>query len=228
MALRFVLADAELELVPPEVAGHPAVRSQAEAIGKRPAHLLLDQNQHGPAIRKLPGGDRRGRPDIVQYTLLTLLESPLAKADGLEVAVHTRDGILIRIRPDTRLPRGEARFQGLIAKVLLEGRSQPEDPLLWSEGKKAPAQALSSFAKGPVLRLDETGAAITPTDLAARAEGGELTVVLGAFPSGDFPEAWKKAAPEAASIWPAPLNAWAVAAELVAAFRAKWGPAGPA
>ncbi|HEX2066609.1 MAG TPA: 16S rRNA methyltransferase, partial [Candidatus Thermoplasmatota archaeon] len=192
--LRVLLAEAELELAPPEVAGHPAVRASAKAQDRRPGEVLLDQNLHGAALAKLPDGARRGRPDIVHYCLLTLLESPLAKAGGLEVAVHTRHRLLIRVRPETRLPRGEARFQGLMGRVLREGRSQDKKPLIWVEGEASPAQALHAFAKGPVLRLDEGGSLLPPADLAARADAaGDLTVVLGAFPSGAFLPAWAEA-----------------------------------
>jgi rRNA pseudouridine-1189 N-methylase Emg1 (Nep1/Mra1 family) len=74
------------------------------------------------------------------------------------------------------------------------------------------------------VRLDEGGAALSPADVVGKAKGGDLTLVLGAFPSGDFAEGWKQAAPDAVSIWKEPLNAWAVAGELVAAWRAKHGP----
>lgn len=225
--LRVLLAEAELELVPTEIAGHPAVRASAKAQDRRPGQVVLDQNLHGAALGKLEDGARRGRPDIVHYCLLTLLESPLAKAGGLEVAIHTRHRLLIRVKPDTRLPRGEARFQGLMGKVLREGRSQDKKPLIWveGEGELTPAQALHAFAKGPVLRLDEGGAGLSPADIAARADAaGDLTLVLGAFPSGAFLPEWVEAVPEAVSIWAEPLNAWAVAAEVAAGYRARWGP----
>lgn len=228
MVLVVILADAELELVPVEVAGHPSVRNQAEILGRRPSEILLDQNVHAMAARQLPDGARRGRPDIVQITLLTLLESPLCKAGHLEVAIHTRHGELIRIRKDTRLPRGEPRFQGLLAKVLLAGKSQDKDPLIWSEGRKGPGQVVATVAKGPIVRLDEGGPVFTPAQVAAKAVDGDLTLVLGAFPSGTFTPAWTTAAPEAASIWPEPLTAWGVAGELVAAFRASQSNLGAA
>jgi rRNA pseudouridine-1189 N-methylase Emg1 (Nep1/Mra1 family) len=135
--------------------------------------------------------------------------------------------LLIRIKPDTRLPRGEARFQGLMGKVLREGRSQDKKPLIWAQDDTlTPAQALHAFAKGPVLRLDEGGALLSPADVAARADASQdLTLVLGAFPSGSFSPEWKEAAPETVSIWRDPLNAWAVASEVVSGYRARWGPA---
>lgn len=217
--LHVVLAGAEVELAPESIAGHPAVRTTAKEQNRKGTEVLLDQNVHGSAIKQLPDGERRGRPDILHYTLLTLLESPLNKEGRLKVLVHTRGGELLNIRPDTRLPRGEARWQGLLSKVLRDGASQDKQPLLWSDGGRTPAQVLAE-CKGPVVRLDEGGAALTPLELARKAKDGDLTVVLGAFPSGDFAPDWKRAAPEAVSIFPQALNAWAVAAEAVAAFRA--------
>ncbi|MEK6986366.1 MAG: 16S rRNA methyltransferase [Candidatus Thermoplasmatota archaeon] len=218
--LTVILAEAELELVPESIAGHPAVRVSARDQKRNPGEILLDQNVHWQAVKPLPESARRGRPDIVQMCLLTLLESPLNKMGQLSVVVHTRNNELIRIKPDTRLPRGEARFQGLFAKVLRDGRSHDKESLVWVEGTGEPRAILDQVAKGPVVRLDETGNTATPAQLAAR--GRDLTVVLGAFPSGGFGQAWKNAVPDVVSIWPEPLVAWAVAAELVAGCRAAW------
>lgn len=218
--LRILLAEAELELVPESIAGHPNVRKAAKASGKRSGEMLLDQNAHQHACRQLEDGARRGRPDIVQYCLLSLLESPLAKQGGLEVAIHTRHGQLIRIRPDTRLPRGEGRFQGLMSKVLQTGTSQEgPEPLVHIETTCSPAEALERFGRGPVLRLDEGGADVAPRDLPARSKHDKLTLLLGAYPSGAWSSAWQEAAPEAVRIYDQPLNAWAVAAECVAGYR---------
>jgi rRNA small subunit pseudouridine methyltransferase Nep1 len=222
--LTVILADAELELVPADIAGHPSVRNSAKNQDRKPTEILLDQNVHAAAAKQLPEGERRGRPDIVHYTLLTLLESPLAKSGNLQVAIHTRHAELIRVRGDTRLPRGEGRMQGLLAKVLREGSSNQPGPLVWSEGSMAAKSVLDKVAKGPVVRLDEGGEAAAPDDVALLGQDGHLTVVLGAFPSGSFSEAWRKAAPKAVSVWPAALNAWAIAAEMVAAHRRVWGP----
>ncbi len=218
--LTVILAEAEVELVPEEVAGHPAVRISAKDQNRRPTEILLDQNVHWQAIKQLQDGARRGRPDILQMTLLTLLESPLNKKGELSVVVHTRNNELIRVKPDTRLPRGEARFQGLFAKVLRDGRSHDKDALVWVEGVGEPAAVLQKAAKGPVVRLDEAGNTATPAQLASR--GRDLTIVLGCFPSGGFSTAWKTAVPDVVSIWPEPLVAWAVAAEIVAGCRAAW------
>lgn len=216
--LYVVLAEAEVELAPESVAGHPAIRAMAKDLNRKPTEVLLDQNMHHQAIRQLPDGERRGRPDIVHYTLLALLESPLNKEGRLQVLVQTRNGELIRFKPDTRLPRGEARFQGLLSKVLREGASQDKQPLVWVEEGDSPAKVLRN-CQGPIVRLDEGAAAGTGMDVARHAKDGDLTVVLGAFPSGQFGAPWMAAVPNAVSVFAQPLNAWAVAAEVVTAFR---------
>ncbi len=214
--MHVIIADAELELVPEDIAGHPVVRKHAQAMGKRPGQLLLDANHHWQASKALPDGERRGRPDIVQMSLLGLLESPLNKAGGLEVSIHTRHGKWIHIRPDTRLPRGEARFQGVFARVLSTGQSQDKDPLIWSESA-SPAKIIKQ-APGKVLRLAE-GADVVDIDAVAKDAGKDATVIIGGFPSGDFSDGWKAAAPATVSLWPEALVAWAVAAECAAAWR---------
>ncbi len=224
--LRVILADAEVELVPGDIAGHPSVRNQAKLLGKQPTRLLLDANAHRAALHQLPDGERRGRPDILQYSLLTLLESPLNKVGGLEVGIHARDGQFIRIKPETRLPRGEARFQGVFARVLAEGKSQDKNPLVWSEGTLTPTDVLAKFATGKVLRLDPAGPAMRFEDLPAQADG-DLTIIVGGFAHGTFTQAWQDAAPDCVSLWPELLTAWAVLGECVAHWRAQKAPSLP-
>ncbi len=210
--MRFILAEAEVEIVPPEIRGHPQVRKVAREASRRPEEMLLDANHHWQAMQSLPDAKRRGRPDITHLTLLTILESPLCKAGHAEVLVHTRDGHLLRVRRDTRLPRAEARFQGLMAKVLTTGRSNEGDPLIQDLGRVEPVDVVKD-APTSIVRLDEGGAQVQPWNLSAG------TAVIGAYPAGEWSEAWRLAVPEAISIWPESLNAWAVAAEIVAGQR---------
>ncbi len=227
MGLRVILAEAEVELIPQEILGHGAVEAHARNLNRAATSMLLDQNHHHAAMRRLPNKERRGRPDIVHTTLLHLLESPLCRAGGLQVCIHTRHRELIRIRPETRLPRGEARFQGVMARVLKQGASQDQDPLIWNDGKRSAEQILESFAKGPVFRLDEGGTTATPLQLVDQAKRDDLTIVLGAFPHGEWGGEWTKAVPKTVSIWPEALNAWVVAAEVAVSFRARHGPHRP-
>lgn len=224
MALRVLLAEAELELIPKEIQDHSAVLSHASRVERPTGSLLLDQNVHKPAMKELHDAPRRGRPDIAHHCLLHLLEHPLSKTENLQVAVHTRHGDLLRFHHETRLPRGEVRFHGVMAKVLREKPDQKASKLVWHDGRVNPQQALQQFAQGPIIRLDEDGQRLSPLQLVDRAVDGNLTVILGAFAAGDWSKVWQKAAPETASIWPDALNAWVVGAEVTAAWRSRYGP----
>jgi rRNA pseudouridine-1189 N-methylase Emg1 (Nep1/Mra1 family) len=49
--LHLVLADCELERVPPEIADHRVIRWWARRRGRRPTELLLDSSLFYPALR---------------------------------------------------------------------------------------------------------------------------------------------------------------------------------
>lgn len=220
MSLRILIANAQLELVPPEICGHPSIRRMSQFLGKKGATFILDQNQHRPAMKGIEDEAIRGRPDLLHYTLLNILEGPMAREGRVEVAVHTREGHFLRFRKDTRLPRGESRFHGVMSRVLRLGASQDKDPLVWVESTCGAKKALESFAKGPVIRLDAGGKALDPMTLAKQSNHGELTIVIGGFAHGGFPQEWIDLVPTTASLYGEELNAWTVAAEVVAGYRA--------
>ncbi|MFW9984574.1 MAG: 16S rRNA methyltransferase, partial [Candidatus Odinarchaeota archaeon] len=73
------LIDAALELVPVEITSDPAVISTAKSRGKPPDQILLDDALHSKALQQLPDNEKRGRPDIIHRSLLTALDSILAR-----------------------------------------------------------------------------------------------------------------------------------------------------
>ncbi|MDG6220885.1 MAG: 16S rRNA methyltransferase, partial [Candidatus Thermoplasmatota archaeon] len=119
--LTLVLADAELELVPEEIARHPSVVKNAQKRGKRPELTLLDSSLHHQALRKIVDGGRRGRPDIAHFFLLLALDSIANSRQEMRVFVHTRNDDVITIDPETRIPRSSNRFFGLVESLFLNG-----------------------------------------------------------------------------------------------------------
>ena len=175
---RLVLAEAPLETVPRELWGHPSVYKYARKRGKPPRSILLDSSLHHQAMRGLPDRERRGRPDVVHLTLLSVLEAPVVRRGLVEVVVHTYGDYVIEIDPSTRLPRNYQRFTGLIEQLLEHGAAPPtaEKPLITVR-----PGALESLARGALL-LDP--GAEEETRLAEAAERlleGD-TVVVAAVP----------------------------------------------
>lgn len=217
--LTLILAEAELELVPESIKMHPQVQSAARARDRRPSRTLLDSSVHHEAMRGLPEAERRGRPDLVHFSLLLALDSALNQVDGLRVVVHTRNDERLAVNPDTRLMRNYPRFVGLVEKLFREGASpDAENPLLVLEPGWSLARVLQHHARGGVVCFHERGRPVEPgAFLAGKAQASpDLTVVLGCFPHGDFhaePASW---ASEVVSLGGAPLSVWTVEMEVLA------------
>lgn len=219
--LTLVLADAELELVPDAVKSHPQVVAAARARDRRPARTLLDASLHHEALRDLPEGERRGRPDLVHFALLLALDSALNQDDGLRVVVHTRNDERLAVNPATRLMRHYPRFVGLMEKLFREGYSPNErEPLLLLEPGWPLERVIERHRSGPVVCFRESGPPTEPAAfLAAKAAAGDLTVVLGCFPHGDYrsdPAGWSD---EVVSLGGPALSVWSVEMEVIAGWE---------
>jgi len=216
--LTLILAESELELVPEAIADHVQVRAAARARDRRPARTLLDASLHHEAMRALPESERRGRPDLVHFALLLALDSALNKADELRVVVHTRNDARIAIHPDTRLMRNYPRFVGLMEKLLREGASPKENPLLVHEEGWPLARILEHHRAGPVVAFHEAGRPVEPGAFLAekKAAGDDLTVVLGCFPHGDFKTPPAQWADDVVGLGGEPLSVWTVEMEVLA------------
>ena len=217
--LTLVLADAELELVPESIVHHSQVQKAARARDRRPSRTLLDSSVHHEALRAVPEGERRGRPDLVHFSLLLALDSALNKADELRVVVHTRNDQRLAIHPDTRLMRHYPRFVGLMEKLFQTGASPTrEDPLLLLEDGWPLKRVLEHHATGPIVCFQEKGPAVEPGAwLAQRRQASpDLTVVLGCFPHGDFHEDPATWASEVVGLGGEALSVWTVEMEVLA------------
>jgi rRNA small subunit pseudouridine methyltransferase Nep1 len=184
--LTLVLADSELEMVPASIAGHPACVSPARKRGRQASHTLLDSSVHHAALERLQDGDRRGRPDLVHFFLLAAQDSILNIEGGLRVAVHTRNGEAIRIRPDTRLPKNQARFCSLMEQLFLNGRVPPEGEPLMSMTKGSLEAIIKGTGAKEVVALSPKGRPVEPRAYFAKKRGRDIAYIIGGFPDGDF------------------------------------------
>jgi rRNA small subunit pseudouridine methyltransferase Nep1 len=216
--LTLVLCDAELELVPPKLTGHQQVIRSAQHSGVSPSKMLLDSSLHYAAMRSLPQGERRGRPDLVHFFLLTVLESIPNKLGHVRVYVHTRNDEVIEVAPQTRLIRNYNRFCGLMQKLFENGSVGEPEPLLTMKRdfplsdllKKIKPQRGIVLAPAPQFRL--------PSELFRPDDAtGHVAALIGGFPSGDYRSPLPPGF-ERVSIHPEPLTVWTVAAELLAHY----------
>jgi rRNA small subunit pseudouridine methyltransferase Nep1 len=217
--LTLILADSELEMVPDSIAGHGCCLSHARKRGRRPNETLLDSTVHYPAMERLSEGNRRGRPDLVHFFLLTALDSILNLEGGLTVIVHTRNGRVIRVRPDTRLPKNQNRFIALMEQLFLKGQVPPQGDALMTIEDGTVKGILEKAQPGRVIVLSPKGKATELRKHFSRSRTSNVACIVGGFPDGDFTSPVYDLADEVLSISPHILKVWTVASEILVNFR---------
>ena len=117
-----VLAESALELVPAKLRHHPSVASHAKKLGKKPSEILLDNSWHFAAMKGIDGELKRGRPDLVHFSILEVTTIPLYLQNRVSLYVHTIDDKVISFGQNVRVPKSYHRFAGLIEKLYREER----------------------------------------------------------------------------------------------------------
>lgn len=226
----FILADSELELIPPELQRERSILNNARARGKAPEKILLDASHHHPAFVKLKESERRGRPDIVHFFLMLAMDSDLNAAGKLKVFVHTRNNDVIAVKPETRLPPHYPRFVGLI-ESLYEQRVVPsrENALLELRTGVALETLVAALKPDVVYVLDPLGKEDQLDKKFAEAEGKTVVVIIGGFSKGEYRSDLSKIKRETLSLGNRQQKVWTVTSKVLCAIDyASREPASPA
>lgn len=215
--ISMLLADSELELVPREIVGYPAVRLNAKRRNKSPAKSLLDASLHHSAMRALPMGDRRGRPDIVHVFLLVALESVLNRMGQLRVYIHTRNNEMISIDPTTRIPKNYPRFVGLMESLFEKGSVPEREPLIVMQSDRDIGGCIDEIPHEKVILLSPEGRRVRLSDYVNECDNALF--ILGGFPKGEFISDVRSRADDTISIYEESLPVWTVAAEILVNYE---------
>ncbi len=179
------LIETALELVPDEIVKDASVITSAKLRGKLPQHILLDEALHSKVLQTLPDSEKRGRPDIAHRSILTALDSVLAREGRLEVFIHTYCDSIIQIAPGTRLPRRIARFIGLMEQLLVSKRVPIKGPPLMQVHQGPLKTYLQRISPSSIYLLSHSGTPTSPARFAEQLISEEKPVVLvGGFPHG--------------------------------------------
>lgn len=215
--LTLIYAESALETVPKELWQHSAIKKYAEKKGKPPQFLILDRSYHHSAMRQLADNEKRGRPDIVHFSLLEALGSPLCKNGLLRVYVHTLDDNVISVNPETRLPRNYDRFIGLMEQLFESGQIPPEgSPLLTLERNVSLSKLTKSLKPDYTIVFSQDGALKTMEQaISGFSEKKNFLAIVGGFPHGTFSEPIEKLADQVVSIDRETLEAWTVSTRVI-------------
>lgn len=187
--ITFVLAEAELERIPRDILSDRTIQERSKRRKRPPAELVLDQATDFRAMRALEDGDRRGRPDIAHFWLMLVLDSIVNKKGQARLFIHTRHDQLIRVRADTRIMRNQAKFYQLLEDLFRQGEVPVNDPLLTIEPQRTLKSVLAAEAQGTKVLLDVGGERARSPRFEQLARAGDLTIVMGGFPRGEFRQA---------------------------------------
>jgi len=214
--LIFILAESALETIPKDLWRHSAVKQHSKKRRKLPQLLLLDRSYHHAAMKTLPENEKRGRPDIVHFALLEALGSPLNKERLLQVYVHTINNQVIKVKPETRLPRNYNRFVSLMEQLFELGRTPPKGPALLKLEPKTMPQLLREINSTKVVAFSRTGKPRTLEDVVSKFSNGERpAVIIGGFPHGHFSASTIQLADELVCIDEETLEAWTVTSRVI-------------
>lgn len=216
MPLTLILTEAALELVPESIAEHPSVVAHAERRGRKPNEILLDVSYHYAAMRSLKQFEKRGRPDIVHFSILEALGSPLNKEGQLETWVHTVQDEVIRIDSKTRVPRNYDRFVGLMEQLFKERRVPPKgEPLLQIDTSLLQA-VIDRIRPTELVALSTLGQPSTFEEICqSLAETDRPAVMIGCFARGHFTERNVKLADRVFSVDRESLDSWVVTSRII-------------
>lgn len=189
--LSLILAESSLELVPKELQHYNSILSHSKKLGKNPAGIILDNSWHFGAMKGISNEIKRGRPDIIHFSLLEATSIPLYFEKKISIYVHTINGKVISIGDDVRLPKSYHRFIGLIEKLFSEGKIEADGKSLLEIEDMTFAELIQKINPKRIIGLSSKGIPSTCENVAKKLTD-DSCIVIGGFPKGNFSNEIKK------------------------------------
>jgi len=157
---------------------------------------------------------KRGRPDIVHLTLLSICTSPAFYENKIQVFVHTINDEIISINNNTRLPKSYHRFQGLMEKLFLTKKIESESEILMQMENSSLSKLISKIRPDEIIGLTTKGQKTTFEKLTHQIKENSC-ILIGGFQKGHFNKETEKIIGTSLSIHDSSLEAHLVASRLV-------------
>ena len=197
--LSLIIAEASLELVPKELTHHSSVVVSAKKFEKNPSQMLLDNSWHFAAMKGIKNETKRGRPDLVHFSLLEATSIPLYFENEIMVYVHTIDDKVIFLGNDVRLPKSFHRFVGLIEKLFREKIIKADDNKLLELKEMDFNSLIEKINPSKIIGLSSDGKSSTYADAVSHLDD-DVCLVVGGFQKGDFSDSIQNKLDESFSV----------------------------
>ena len=183
--ISLVLAESSLELVPTNLQSHPSVISHAHKLGKKTSEILLDNSWHFAAMKGLDNEIKRGRPDLVHFTILEATSIPLFFENKVKVYVHTINNKVIRIHENVHIPKSYHRFAGLFEKLFMEKNIKTKNHMLLSIKDQNFSELIDELNPSKIIGLSTKGMP-SSVEKIAKDLSDDSCIVIGGFQKGHF------------------------------------------
>ena len=183
--LSLVIAESALELVPKELQRHNSVIASARRFNKKPSEVLLDISWHFAAMKGIKNEIKRGRPDLVHFSLLEACSIPLYFENKLNVFVHTIDDKVISLGQNVRLPKSYHRFIGLVEKLYATGRIEENNNTLLEIKEMNFGNLIKKINPKQTIALSSKGIKSSYQKVAEEINDNTCLIV-GGFSKGQF------------------------------------------
>jgi rRNA small subunit pseudouridine methyltransferase Nep1 len=183
--ISLVLAESSLELIPSELKHHPSVISHARKLDKHSSEILLDNSWHFAAMKGIENEMKRGRPDLVHFSILEATTIPLYLQNKMKLYVHTLDDKVISFGKNVHIPKSYHRFAGVIEKLYQEKEITTKDDVLLEIKEKTFSELLDEINPSKILGFSTKGDNSTYEKI-AKGIPDDACIVIGGFQKGHF------------------------------------------
>jgi rRNA small subunit pseudouridine methyltransferase Nep1 len=183
--ISLIISESALELVPFELEDHPSVISHARKLGKYPSEILLDNSWHFAAMKGIKNEIKRGRPDLVHFSILEATTIPLYLQNKLNLFVHTIDDKVIHFGKNVHLPKSYHRFEGVIEKLYQEKKIMAKNELLLEIKEQTFSELIEEINPSKIIGFSTEGELSSYEKIASQILDNSC-IVIGGFQKGHF------------------------------------------
>ena len=184
--ISLILSESSLELIPSELRHHPSVVSHARKLGKHSSEILLDNSWHFAAMKGIDNEMKRGRPDLVHFSILEATTIPLYLKNKMKLYVHTVDDRVISFGKNVHIPKSYHRFEGVIEKLYQEEKVTTKDNDVLLEIKDKTFQELIEEINPSKVIGFSTNGSLSTYEKIAKEIDDNTCIVVGGFQKGHF------------------------------------------
>ena len=183
--ISLIISESALELIPFELEDHPSVVSHARKLGKHPSDILLDNSWHFAAMKGIKNEIKRGRPDLVHFSILEATTIPLYLQNKLNLFVHTINDKVIHFGKNVHLPKSYHRFEGVIEKLYQEKKIMAKNELLLEIKEQTFSELIDEINPSKIIGFSTEGQLSSYEKIAAQISDNSC-IVIGGFQKGHF------------------------------------------